>query len=79
MLPFILGIGAAVSSAITAGQAAVIGAGIGAATVAGAGMLSKKQNDREFVPDSENDGLEELVESIVRRRLKRIGSKNKVA
>ena len=65
MLPVILGIGAAIGSAITAGEAAAIGATIGAATVAGANMLikNKKKNNADTV---DNDELEEIVKLIVR-------------
>ena len=74
MLPVILGIGAAVSSAITAGQAVAIGASVGAATVAGASMLSKNQSREPVVPQKD-DELEELVELVRQRRLNRIKKK----
>jgi hypothetical protein len=71
MIPFILGIAAAASSAITAGQAVAIGASIGAATVAGAKMLSKNQQPESFVPDTADDEeLDELIELIRERKLR---------
>jgi uncharacterized protein (DUF697 family) len=65
MLPFILGISAAIGSAITAGEAAAIGATIGAVTVAGVNML-KKNKKRNDADTAGNDDLEEIIKLIVR-------------
>ena len=61
MLPFLLGIGAAVGSAIstiTAGQAVAIGA----ATAVGVNMLTKNQKSETFYPEDDDD--EEVKEKI---------------
>jgi hypothetical protein len=72
MIPIILGIAAAASSAITAGQAVAIGASIGAATAAGANMLSKNKRQEPVVPDStDDDELDELIELVRQRKRNR--------
>lgn len=71
VLPIILGIGAAIGSAITAGEAAAIGVGLGAI---GAGMLMKNKNQNtNQVSTSDDEKLEELVELLVQHRLKKAG------
>ena len=73
MLPIIMGITAAVGSAITAGEAVVIGASIGAATVAGVNMMKKNSLNRQQVipgPDEDAEFSEEL-ERVIRDRLNR--------
>jgi len=73
MLPVILGIGAAIGSAITAGEAAAIGLGIGAV---GTGMLMKNRNQNE-TSTVDDDELDELVELLVRRRLNKAGRRTR--
>jgi len=75
MIPVLLGIGAAIGSAITAGEAAAIGVGLGAV---GTGMLmrnkDRNQNEASAIDDEE---LEELIELRVQQRLNRMGRRNK--
>jgi len=75
MLPVIFGITAIVGSALTASQSALIGAGVGAATAAGLSLATKDQNPRRLVDvsDEEEDEINEIVERLLRRRLKEKG------
>jgi uncharacterized membrane-anchored protein YhcB (DUF1043 family) len=75
MLPVLLGIGAAISSAITTGEAVVIGAGIGAV---GARLLMKNKNQSQIEFDTDDDDeLDEVVKQIVRRQLARTGRRTR--
>ena len=67
LLPVILGIAAkAVGTAVTAGKAVAIGAGIGAATAAGVNLL-KDSLKEDVIPDDDEE-LEELVELLKHKR-----------
>ena len=60
MLPILLGIGAAVGSAvstITAGQAVAIGA----ATAVGVNMLKNNHNSGDFTPQNDDDEVKEKI------------------
>jgi len=71
MIPLLLKIGATLVPAITAGEAAVMGAGLGAI---GTKFLMKKRNKNE--PDGlDDDELAELVELIVRIQRNKAGKK----
>jgi len=75
LLPIILGIGAKVAgTAITAWQAAAIGAGVGAV---GTNLMKNNQNQQQddVIPD-DGDDLEELEEMLRRRRLRRMKRRN---
>jgi cysteine synthase len=70
MLPVILGLAASAATALTAGEAALIGASVGAATAACADIL--KRNKRKDSPsdeneDSEDELLSETVQEVLRR------------
>ena len=67
MLPILGIIAGAIGSAITAGEAVTIGASIGAATVAGANLLSKNQKS-EVIYSDDDDELDELIEALKRQR-----------
>jgi len=71
MLPIIMGITAAVESAIGVGEAAAIGAGFGAI---GAGLLMKKRNTNAQ-NGLDDDDLADLVELIAMMRRNRAGKK----
>ena len=70
LLPIILGIAAkTVGTAITAGQAVAIGT----ATAAGVNLL-KDSLKNDVVPDDDDD-LEELIEILKEKRLRRMKKK----
>jgi len=79
MLPVFLGIGAAIGSAITAGQALTIGAGIGAATAVGVNMMTSSQGRQRHEPryEDDSDEINEIVERLVRQRLAKAGRKRR--
>jgi hypothetical protein len=70
LLPIILGIAAkAAGTAITAGQAVAIGT----ATAAGMNLIKDSLKD-DVVPDDDDD-LEELIEILKEKRLRRMKKK----
>jgi hypothetical protein len=55
MLPIILGIGAAVASTLTAGEAVLIGATVGSVTALGAKALKKKKSQQEHESNDDTE------------------------
>jgi hypothetical protein len=78
MLP-LLGLAAAAVSALSAGQATAIGAGVGAATVIGANAHSKRKQSAQQNTDESSRSLDEAeVEQVVREVLKKMKQRGTV-
>ena len=76
LLPILLGIASKVAgTAITAGKAVAIGAGIGAATMVGVNLMKDSLKNDVVPDDSHDEELEELEELLKERRLRRIKTK----
>ena len=58
MFPVLGIIAAGVASALTAGEAVVIGASVGAATAIGANALTKKKGARQDVNTNTDEGID---------------------
>jgi len=68
-LPILLGIAAAASTAISGGAALAVGAGIGAATAAGANLMKNNQRRQQHEDDlsDDDDDLDAIIEALERR------------